>query len=112
MWLNVVKMEEKCEFYSEKMEEKINFFYYSRWPTASPTALFFWPFTNRHVTLLPRPTPGLKPNPQGTTPQLKPTQDGALGLFPQPTPQPKPHTPRPNTNNLEPMDPLQLFNMS
>ncbi|MFS7959166.1 hypothetical protein Hanom_Chr08g00687431 [Helianthus anomalus] len=64
-------------------------------PTASPTALFFWPFTNRHVTLLPRPMPGLKPKPQGATPQPKPTRGGDLGVLPQPTPKPLSHTPRP-----------------
>ncbi|MFS8005802.1 hypothetical protein Hanom_Chr13g01241611 [Helianthus anomalus] len=56
-----------------------------------PTALFFWPFTNRHVTLFPRPTPGLKLMPQGATPQPKPTRGGALSVFLQP----KPHTPWP-----------------
>ncbi|MFS7930970.1 hypothetical protein Hanom_Chr04g00350531 [Helianthus anomalus] len=77
----------------EKME--FFFFKYSRWPTASPTTLSFWPFTNRHVTLLPRSTPGLKPKPQEATPQPKPTRDGDLGFLPQPTPKPSPHTPRP-----------------
>ncbi|KAJ0857372.1 hypothetical protein HanRHA438_Chr13g0589341 [Helianthus annuus] len=89
-------MEVKCEFFIVKKWKKNFFFKYSRWPTASPTALFFWPFTNRHVTLLPRPTPGLKPKPQGATSQPKPTRDGDLGVLPQPTPKPPPHTPRPN----------------
>ncbi|MFS7994036.1 hypothetical protein Hanom_Chr12g01101141 [Helianthus anomalus] len=84
-------MEVKCEFFIVKKRKNF-FFKYSRWPTA----LFFWPFTNRHVTLLPRPTPGLKPKPQGATPQPKPTRGGDLGVLPQPTPKPPPHTPRPN----------------
>ncbi|MFS7914873.1 hypothetical protein Hanom_Chr02g00158691 [Helianthus anomalus] len=58
-------------------------------------ALFFWPYTVRHVTLPPRPTPGLKAKPQGATPQPKPTRGGALGFLPQPAPKPPPHTPRP-----------------
>ncbi|KAJ0899500.1 hypothetical protein HanRHA438_Chr08g0369271 [Helianthus annuus] len=44
---------------------------------ASPTASLNWPFTARHVSLLPRPTPGLKPKPQG----------------PRPNPSPKGHAP-------------------
>ncbi|MFS7901085.1 hypothetical protein Hanom_Chr00s167780g01827481 [Helianthus anomalus] len=39
--------------------------------------------------LLARPTPGFK-----LTPQPKP-RGGCLGVFSQPTPQPKPHTPQP-----------------
>ncbi|MFS7892310.1 hypothetical protein Hanom_Chr00s000576g01650021 [Helianthus anomalus] len=65
-------------------------------PTASPTALFFWPFTNRHVTLFPRPLLGLKPKPQGATPQTKPTRGGDLCVLPQLMSKPPPHTPRPN----------------
>ncbi|MFS8006244.1 hypothetical protein Hanom_Chr14g01246931 [Helianthus anomalus] len=72
-------MEVNCDFYSEKIEDC--FFKYSRWPMASPTDLFFCPFTNRHVTFVPRPTPVLKPKPQGATPQPKPTRDGTLSVF-------------------------------
>ncbi|MFS7949590.1 hypothetical protein Hanom_Chr06g00573361 [Helianthus anomalus] len=69
------------------------FIYCSRWPTA----LFFGPFTNRHVTSLPRPTPGLKPKPQGATPKLPPSWGSDLGVLPQPTPKLPPHTPRPKS---------------
>ncbi|MFS7974599.1 hypothetical protein Hanom_Chr09g00870651 [Helianthus anomalus] len=62
----------------------------------------FWPFTNRHVTLFPRPTPGLKPKPHGATPQPKTTRGGDLGVLPQPTPKPPPHTPRPKCVRLRP----------
>ncbi|MFS7926136.1 hypothetical protein Hanom_Chr04g00293451 [Helianthus anomalus] len=62
-----------------------------RWQTG-----VFWPFTNRHVTLLLHSMPGLKPKPQGATPQPKPTRNGDLGVLPQSTPKPPPHTPRPN----------------
>ncbi|MFS8025893.1 hypothetical protein Hanom_Chr16g01480461 [Helianthus anomalus] len=53
------------------------------------------PLSNRHVTLLPRPTPGLKPKPQGPRPTPKPTRGGDLGVLPQPTLKLPPHTPRP-----------------
>ncbi|KAJ0495092.1 hypothetical protein HanIR_Chr12g0604981 [Helianthus annuus] len=44
--------------------------------------------------LLARPTPGFKPTPIGATPNPSPW-GGGLGVFSQPTPQPKPHTPWP-----------------
>ncbi|MFS8007707.1 hypothetical protein Hanom_Chr14g01264201 [Helianthus anomalus] len=50
-----------------------------------------WSLRARHVTLLACPTPGFKPKPQG--PRLNPSpRGGGLGVFSQPTPQPKPHT--------------------
>ncbi|MFS7956412.1 hypothetical protein Hanom_Chr07g00654351 [Helianthus anomalus] len=56
-----------------------------------------WPLRVRHVTLLAilaRLTPGFKPTPIGARPNPSP-RGGDLGVFSQPTPQPKPHTPWP-----------------
>ncbi|MFS8033400.1 hypothetical protein Hanom_Chr17g01569121 [Helianthus anomalus] len=56
-----------------------------------------WPLRARHVTLLAllvRPTPGFKPTPMGPRSNPSP-RGGGLGVFSQPTPQPKPHTPQP-----------------
>ncbi|MFS8026162.1 hypothetical protein Hanom_Chr16g01483661 [Helianthus anomalus] len=79
-------MEEKCEFYSEKI---IYFFKHSRWPTAS----LVWSFTARHVSMSRPPHARLETQAPRATPQPKPTRGGGLGVFPQPTPQPKLHTP-------------------
>ncbi|MFS7918652.1 hypothetical protein Hanom_Chr03g00203641 [Helianthus anomalus] len=46
--------------------------------------------------LLARPTPGFKPTSMGPRPNPRPNpspRGGCLGIFSQPTPQPKPHTP-------------------
>ncbi|MFS7964338.1 hypothetical protein Hanom_Chr08g00749081 [Helianthus anomalus] len=44
----------------------------------------------RHVTLLPRPTPGLKAKPKGATPQPKPPPGVVAWAF-YPNPSPIPH---------------------
>ncbi|KAJ0899861.1 hypothetical protein HanPSC8_Chr08g0306911 [Helianthus annuus] len=46
----------------------------------------------RHIGSLARPTPGFKLPPLGPRPNPSPW-GGGLGVFSQPTPQPKPHTP-------------------
>ncbi|KAJ0843410.1 hypothetical protein HanRHA438_Chr15g0691051 [Helianthus annuus] len=57
-----------------------------------------WPLRARHVTLLARLTHGFKPKPQGPHPNPRPNpspQGGGLGVFSQPTLQPKPQAPYP-----------------
>ncbi|MFS7976086.1 hypothetical protein Hanom_Chr10g00888331 [Helianthus anomalus] len=46
--------------------------------------------TARHVTLLPRPTPGFKPKPQG--PRHNPSPPGVMTWVFSPNPSPIPHS--------------------